>query len=138
MRVSGITPPTFETLEYGRRFEQPERFIEGFVQDLKGSVKLSTTPRYDRRLASFGSAVLAEGREAIKLGRGALVRDSELFKTIFHEEIHLRLMRKARQGQRRPLGLVMHPDVAEEEDYAERVAARYLRAYERRFGQFKH
>lgn len=94
--------------------------------------------RFDRWLAASGSAVLTDGAAAIKIGEKGLVRDSELFKTLVHEEIHLRLIRKARRGRPRALDLVTNPDALVEEDYAERVAVRYLRCYERRYTRLKH
>jgi len=82
--------------------------------------------------------VISQGREAIKVGHAGLIRDSELFKTLAHEEMHLRLMRKARRGHRNSLEVVTHPDPLIEEDYVERIAIKYLRMYERAFGKFKH
>jgi hypothetical protein len=136
------SPPVFETLEealeYGQRFQYPQGYIDDFAGRVMGGVSFSSWPRYDSRLAACGSAVVTGGREAIKIGRRALIRDTELFRTLAHEEIHLRLMRKARLGNRRALDLVTDPDPAVEEDYAERVAERFLKKYERMSGRFRH
>jgi len=81
---------------------------------------------------------MSTGREAIKIGASALIRDSELFKTLIHEEMHLRLLRKARRGHHFALNLVTDPELSLEEDYVEAVGVRYLRMHERAFGRLKH
>ena len=142
LRDMEIAPPTFatlaEALEYGQRFQQPQQFIETFLRGLHCHIIWSAPVRYDPWLASAGSAVLTERAAAIKIGELGLVRDSELFKTLVHEEMHLRLIGKARQGLPHALELVTNPNMLIEEDYAERVAIRYLRGYERRFTRLKH
>lgn len=141
-RDGEISAPIFDTLEesleYAQRFQHPQSFIDEFVKLLKGRIKLSAAPKYDSMLFASGSAVISQGREAIKIGWAGLKRDSELFKTLVHEEMHLRLMRKAGRDDRRALNLVTHPDVSVEEDYVEQIAVRYLRMYERAFGELKH
>lgn len=142
MSALDLPVPTFETLDealaYGQRFYDPQQFIDEFIARLKGHARLSAAPRYDALLVASGSAVIAARREAIKIGRAALLRDTELFKTIFHEELHLRLMQRARPGNMHALELVTHPDIFAAEEYVELVAARYLRQYELKFGRFKH
>ena len=86
----------------------------------------------------MGSAVIKANEEAIKVGVKALIRDSELFKTLFHEEAHLRLIKKARRGNPHAMEIVTHPDAFIEEDYAERIAIRYWQRYEKAFGVFRH
>ncbi len=142
LRDVEIAPPTFDTLEealaYAERFRQPEVFIKEFVNSLGGRVRFSAELRYDDWLSAAGSAVISTGREAIKIGASALIRDSELFKTAIHEEMHLRLMKKAAEDRRFALDLVTDPDPSVEEHYVETVAIRYLRMYERAFGRLKH
>jgi RHS repeat-associated protein len=142
LREVEISSPEFSTLderlEYGERFSRPQEFVDDFVRDLKGNTRLSEQPTYDPRLSASGSAVISEGEQAIKVGRSGLIRDSELFKTVFHEEGHLRQIIKARRGNIRALDLVTHPDSALEEVYVESMALRYLRLYERTFGRFRH
>ncbi len=142
LRDVEISPPVFDTLEealeYAQRFQRPQSFIDEFVKLLKGRIELSADPKYDPRLLATESAVISEGREAIKIGRSGLIHDSELFKTLIHEEMHLRLIRKARRDNRCALNIVTYPDVSVEEDYVERIAVRYLRMYERASGKFKH
>lgn len=137
-----ISAPTFdsleESLEYTQRFQNPQRFIDEFVKFHKGRIELSALPKYDSRITASGSAVISQGQEAIKIGLAGLIRDSELFKTLAHEEMHLRLIRKARRNNLRVLNIVTHPEVSVEEDYVEQIAVRYLRMYERAFGKFKH
>jgi hypothetical protein len=127
-----------ESLEYGQRFQDPAAYIDNFMRHLKGRIRFSAVPKFDAFLVAMGSAVIAINQEAIKIGGNALIRDSELFKTILHEEMHLRLFRKARKGNERALEMVTDPDTFSEEDYAERVALRYWRMYERTFGKFRH
>jgi hypothetical protein len=105
---------------------------------LKGQIRFSAVPKFDPFLVAMGSAVIKANEGAIKVGVSALIRDSELFKTIFHEETHLRLLKKARQGNQRALEIVTNPDAFIEEDYAEQVALRYWQMYEKAFGQFRH
>lgn len=142
LRDVEISPPTFdslaEALEYRQRFQQPQRFIDDFVRGLQGRIKWSAERRYDKWLAASGSAIIAAGAEVIKLGEKALVRDSELFKTLIHEELHLRLIRRARRGKHHALDLVTDPQAAVEEDYVEQVAVRYLKLYEHSYGRLKH
>ncbi|MGH9799655.1 MAG: hypothetical protein ACRD82_04760 [Blastocatellia bacterium] len=142
LRDVEISPPTFETLEealeYAERFQQPQVFVDRFVASLKGRLMFSAPLKFDSLLSASGSAVISPGREAIKIGEAALVRDSELFKTLVHEEMHLRLVQKARSGNQRSLEVVTHPDLLVEEDYVERIAIRYLKMYENVFGKFKH
>jgi len=142
LRDVEIAPPTFNTLQealaYADRFSQPKIFIEEFANSLGRRVRLSADLRYDAWLSAAGSAVISAGHEAIKIGRAALIRDSKLFKTVVHEEMHLRLMRKARRGNHLALNLVTDPDLSVEEDHVEAVAIRYLRMHERTFGKFRH
>lgn len=65
-------------------------------------------------------------------------KSHRLLKTLIHEELHLRLIRKARWGSHHALDLVTDPNVAAEEDYVEQVAVRYLKLYERRVGRLRH
>jgi hypothetical protein len=142
LRDVEISPPVFDTLEealeYAERFQEPQLFIDEFVNAHRSKVKFSAPLKYDSRLAASGSAIISPGREAIKIGSIALIRDSELFKTIIHEEMHLRLARKARRGSPFSLNLVTEPDAFVEEEYVERIAAKCLSRYERAFGKFKH
>jgi len=142
LRDVEISPPIFNTLEealeYAERFQRPELFIDEFVNAIRSRVKFSAQLKYDSRLAASGSAVISPGRETIKIGAAALIRDSELFKTIIHEEMHLRLARKTRRGNPFSLNLVTAPDAFAEEDYVERIATKCLRHYERAVGKFKH
>lgn len=137
-----ISAPAFdsleESLEYTRRFQNPQGFIDEFVKLLKGRIKLSADPKYDSRIMASGSAIISRGQEAIKIGLAGLICDSELFKTLVHEEMHLRLIRKAERSNLRILNIVTNPDVSVEEDYVEQIAVRYLRMYEGAFGKFKH
>ncbi|MDX2041317.1 MAG: hypothetical protein SF097_08710 [Acidobacteriota bacterium] len=142
LRDVEISPPTFETFEealgYAERFQQPQAFVTRFVASLNGRLRFSAPIKFDSFLSASGSAVISPGREAIKIGEAALVRDSELFKTLVHEEMHLRLIRKAREGSQRALNFVTDPQIATEEDYVERIAVRYLRMYESAFEKFNH
>lgn len=142
LRDVEISTPTFDTLEealaYAERFQQPHAFVEQFVASLKGRLRFSAPLKFDAWLSASGSAVITPGREAIKIGEAALVRDSELFKTLVHEEMHLRLMRKARNGNQMALEIVTNPDLLGEEDFVERIAIRYLKMYETVFGKFRH
>lgn len=142
LRDVEISPPIFdkleEALEYAERFQQPQLFVDAFVKAIRGRIKFSAPLKYDSHLAASGSAVISLGREMIKIGSAALIRDSELFKTLVHEEMHLRLAWKARRGNSFSLNLVTEPDVFAEENYVEQVAMMYLRRYERAFGKFKH
>lgn len=65
-----ISAPTFDTfeesLEYAQRFQHPQSFIDEFVKLLEGRIELSADPRYDPNLLACGSAVISQGREAIK------------------------------------------------------------------------
>ena len=142
LRDVEISPPTFDTfeesLEYAERFRQPQVFIDQFADLLRNGLKFSARLKYDQWLSAAGSAVISAGQEAIKIGQAALIRDSELFKTIVHEEMHLRLIRKAREGRYFALNLVTDPDPSVEENYVEDIAVRYLRMYQRAFGKLKH
>lgn len=142
LRDVEISPPTFDTLEealaYAERFRQPQMYVEQFAASLKGRLRFSAPLRFDMWLSASGSAVISPGCEAIKIGEVALVRDSELFKTLVHEEMHLRLIRKARNGNPKALEIVTNPDLLVEEDFVEKIAIRYLRMYETVFGQFRH
>lgn len=140
-RETEVEPPTFEKIEefyeYVRRRDEPQKFLDEFIAELKG-VKPSVKLIFDAKLISAGSARVAVGKERIRIGEKALIRDSELFKTVFHEEGHLHLMRKALKGNSRALELVTNPNRFPEEEAVEKAAIRYLRLYERRFGKFKH
>lgn len=142
LRDVEISPPTFDTLEealeYAERFQQPQLFVDQFVALFKWRLRFSALLKFDSLLSASGSAVISPGRETIKLGEAALIRDSELFKTLIHEEMHLRLRRKARKGNKSALEIVTNPDLLVEEDYVERTAIRYLKMYETAFGKFKH
>lgn len=136
-----IEPPIFDRIEefyeYAVRRDEPQKFIDEFVGNLKG-LKPFVKPIFAGKLLNAGSARVEIGKERIRLGEKALIRDSELFKTIFHEEMHLRIMKKAVDGNFRALNLVTDPNRFLEEYYAEKVALRYFRFYERKFGMFKH
>jgi hypothetical protein len=142
LRDVEISPPTFESLEealeYAERFQQPQAFVDQFVASLKSKLRFSAPLKFDPWLSASGSAVISPWREAIKIGEAALVRDSELFKTLVHEEMHLRLIRKARNGSPKALEIVTNPNLLIEEDFVERIAIRYLKMYEAVFGKFKH
>ena len=113
-------------------------FLDEFIAQLRGRVRFTVTPCFDTRLAASGSTTWEAGQEAIKIGASGLIRDTELFKTLVHEEMHLRLWRKAQRDQYRALEFLTVSDESLEEDYVERVAVRYLRSYEKRWGRFKH
>jgi hypothetical protein len=140
-RETEIEPPTFEKIEefheYARRRDEPQKFLDEFIAQLKG-IKPSVKPIFDAKLINAGSVTVVAGKEKMRIGEKALIRDSELFKTVFHEEGHLRLRRKASKDIRRALELVTNPDRFPEEEAVEKAAIRYLRFYERRFGKFKH
>lgn len=142
LRDVEISPPTFDTLEealaYADRFRQPQLFIEQFAASLKGRSRFSAPLNFDPWLSASGSAVISPGREVIKVGETALIRDSELFKTLVHEEMHLRLIRRARNGNQKALEIVTDPDLLAEEDFVERIAIRYLKMYEAVWGEFRH
>jgi hypothetical protein len=101
-------------------------------------IAFSANPVYEEGLLALGSAVITPPHEAIKIGKAGLVRDSELFKTLIHEEMHLRLMRKARNDNLNALLIVTSPDATVEEEYVERIAVRCMRLHERRYGKLKH
>jgi hypothetical protein len=87
LRDVEIAPPTHnsleESLEYGQRFQDPAGYVAEFIGKLKGRIRFSAVPKFDPFLAAMGSAVIRANEEAIKIGVNALIRDSELFKTIF-------------------------------------------------------
>ena len=92
-----------------------------------------------------GAATTVSGMERIRVGYDAIIRDSELFATIFHEEMHLRVMQKALRDQAKGkikatskwIDLHTGPRILEE-DYIEAVARRYLRKYEDKLEAFAH
>jgi hypothetical protein len=137
-----IAKPPFgsldEFLEHSARYENPQGFIDNFVENLKGNVHLSQRPQYNPLFTEFkpGSAIVTPGQESINIGETALHRESELFKTIFHEEGHLRLAAKAQRGNQKALSRISSLDA--EEEYVERVAVRYYERYVKKYGGFKY
>ncbi|VAW62462.1 hypothetical protein MNBD_GAMMA08-1541 [hydrothermal vent metagenome] len=95
-----IESPSFESLndyfEYGQRFENPQSFINEFIINQKINVNFSFKPKFDSNIVSSGKARI--GKETL-IGEKALVRDSELFKTLAHEEGHQRLKIRAVKEQ---------------------------------------
>jgi len=147
-RETEITPPDFKKL-YDDDYEaytalqnyyfarhDIQQFIDRFVADLQG-VKPSVRPVYNRNLSKLvsGRVLLRPERQSIEIGSGYL-RDSELFKTIFHEEMHVRLYLRARESSLRAKKIISDIDV--EEEYVENVALRYFRFYVRQYGKFEH
>ncbi len=74
-----ISAPTFdsleESLEYTRRFQNPQEFIDEFVKLHKGRIELSADPKYDPRIIASGSAVILQGQE-ISLRMTSLYRSA--------------------------------------------------------------
>ena len=143
-----IGKPNFTNLdefyEHAARYAYPQGFVDDFVEDLQG-VKPSRRPLYDSTLQPAGSATVGgDNVYRIRIGEQGIHRDSELFKTIFHEEMHLRIDKRMRAGNLpdRTLSRLTDPrfeSVLEaEEEYVERVAIRYYSLYRRRFGDFPY
>ncbi|BBB62286.1 hypothetical protein UNDKW_4013 [Undibacterium sp. KW1] len=125
---------------YTERYADPRGFVDDFVSQMKG-IKPSVDPLYDPKLTSYGSALVAPqvpvGSEVLRIGKSALIRDSELFKSIWHEEMHIRLGRQAQLGNWKAMELTTGP-LIHEEIYVERVATRYAKLYQMKHGQFNH
>jgi hypothetical protein len=138
-----IGKPIFETYADKVRYEKarqiPQEYINGFVQShfLSRGMRFAVQPIYDNityRKGTAGTAVVSKGHEAIKIGT-AILRDSELFKTIIHEEMHLRLEMRCREGSIKSLEIITRPETGlkaidgryfrSEEEYVEEIALRY-------------
>jgi hypothetical protein len=143
-----IGKPKFNSLDefnvHAERYSDPQKFIDDFVDNLQG-VKPSRAPRYDPKLQSSGSATVGtEEVYRIRLGEQAIHRDSELFKTIFHEEMHLRIDRRINARTLPDSTLSRLTDsrfnsvLDAEEEYVEMVAVRYYSFYQRKFGSFHY
>ncbi|WP_240358738.1 RHS repeat domain-containing protein [Myxococcus vastator] len=121
-----VSAPEFSDLDewyqYKERYVDPQAFIDGFVVDSCMRVKFSFRPNFDPKLKSSGKVRLDVSTH---IGHPALVRDSELFKTLAHEESHHRLNARAKRGSERATRLRRNIEV--EEDYVEEVAKRYFR-----------
>jgi hypothetical protein len=148
LREVDISLPNFasyaEWFAYRQARQNPQVYIDRFVANLKG-VRPSVAPEYDAFLERAGvcgsatiSSTIAMRVDRIRIGT-AYLRDSELFKTIFHEEMHIRVRNYALQGRQHHLRLATDPlnDILEEE-YVEDVAIRYYNMYIRRYGAFAH
>jgi len=125
-RYSEIAPPGFSCLEdwfkYRQRYQNPQQFIDDFIIQKHIRVRFTFPPTFELNLASFGKARIGE---FTKIGKKALVRDSELCKTLIHEEIHHRLAARERQGDIKARKL--RASLALEENYADEAANRYFR-----------
>ena len=83
-----------------------------------------------------GGAITTPGQEAINIGEVALRRDSELFKTLVHEEYHHILARRAMEGSKRAGKILENLDF--EERFVERNAIRVYNNYIKKYGEFEH
>ena len=121
-----ISPPSFSCLEdwfrYRQRYQRPQQFIDDFIIQKQIKVRFTFPPTFDANLAAFGKARISE---FTKIGKKALVRDSELCKTLIHEEIHHRLAAREKRGDIKARRLTA--SLALEENYADEVANRYFR-----------
>lgn len=155
-RNVAIGKPLFDTYAEKVRYEQsrqiPQDYINTFVQMyfLSRGLNFIAQPLYDDityRKGTAGAAVISKGYEAIRIGT-AILRDSELFKTIVHEEIHLRLEIRRRRGSIKSLDIMTRPEMGlwdargwylrSEEEYAETTAVRYYQQYIIKYGKFDH
>lgn len=128
LREVEVSPPPFDSLDdwhlYKERYNDPQAFIDDFLKRTEMNFETKFHPTFDKKLQSSGKAKIGE---ASLIGERALVRDSELFKTIAHEELHQRLAQRATRGSERAQKLREVLDV--EEDYVESVAVRYYKKY---------
>jgi len=125
-RESEINPPSFSCLEdwfkYRRRYQEPQQFIDDFIRQKNIQVRFTFPPTFEPNLVSFGKVRIGE---FTKIGEKALVRDSELCKTLIHEEIHHRLAAREQRGNLRARQIRL--SLALEESYADEVTNRYFR-----------
>ena len=116
------------------------KYYGDFVSNLKGIASLAVQHEF-RQGANYDGALsypaVPVGAKRTFVGEMGLVRDSEFFTTVHHEEMHVRLGRQAAQGNSKALDLLTGP-LAGEETYVEAVAARYARMYQRKYGPFQH
>ncbi|RKI37803.1 hypothetical protein D7Y27_24905 [Corallococcus sp. AB004] len=131
LREVEVSPPSFSDRDdwytYKDRYSDPQAFVDDFIENQPMNVEFTFKPTYDPRLQSSGKAKLGY---ASLIGEKALVRDSELFKTLAHEEMHQRLWRRLERGSERAKKLTETLDI--EEDYVESVAVRYYRMWSRK------
>jgi len=139
-----VKPPEFNNLDdwyaYKEARSDGAKYLGDFVSNLKGNVRLTVQPEF-RQGSNYGGALsypaVPVGAERTFVGEMGLVTDSELFKTVFHEEMHVRLGRQAASGNYKALDLLTGP-LSFEENYVEAVATRYSRMYQNKFGAFQH
>jgi len=139
-----VQPPEFNNLDDWYAYKDARRdggkYLSDFISNLKGNIKLTVQPEF-RQGANYGGALsypaVPVGAERTFVGEMALVRDSELFTTVYHEEMHVRLGQQAAAGNQKALDLITGP-LSAEESYVEAVAARYARMYQNKFGPFQH
>lgn len=152
-----VTPPVFqdyaEKVKWQHAQQYPQEYIDNFVSvvDQSGkvvggnfrNVRLTKQPQF-RQLTfdkgQSGAAIVTKGKEASFIGT-AIRRDSELFKTIAHEEMHLRLAERVRRlggaGVDNTWSQIIR-DIDLEEEYVEAVAVRYYRMFVAKNGPFPH
>ena len=139
-----VQPPEFSNLDdwyaYKEARSDGAQYLSDFTSNLKGNARLTVQPQF-RQGANYGGALsypaVPVGAEQTFVGEMALVRDSELFTTMYHEEMHVRLGRQAAAGNSKALDLITGP-LNVEENYVESVAARYARMYQNKYGPFQH
>ena len=117
---------------YRQRYQNPQQFIDNFIISYRIRVKFTFPPIFCSDLISFGKARIGEFTQ---IGKKALIRDSELFKTLIHEEIHHRIAARERRSNLKAQRL--RSSLALEENYADEVASRYLRMKSREI-TFEH
>ncbi|OWQ46363.1 hypothetical protein CDL60_12820, partial [Roseateles noduli] len=139
-----VKPPQFDNLDDWYAYREARldgaKYVDDFISDLKGNARLTVQPEF-RQGTNYGGALtfpaVPVGSQKAFVGEMALVRDSELFTTIFHEEMHVRIGERAAAGNVRALDLVTGP-LIREENYVESVATRYARMYQNKYGPFQH
>jgi XTP/dITP diphosphohydrolase len=123
---SDISSPSFSRLEdwfrYRQRYQKPQQFIDDFIIQKRIKVRFTFPPTFEPNLAAFGKVRIGEFTQ---IGQKALVRDSELCKTLIHEEIHHRLAAREKRGDIKARKL--RGSLALEENYADEAANRYFR-----------
>ncbi len=100
-----VRPPEFSNLDdryaYKDARSAEAKYLGDFVSSLKGNSSFTVQPEF-RQGANYGGALsypaVSVGAERTFVGEMGLVRDSELFKTVYHEEMHVRLGRQAADG----------------------------------------
>ncbi|WP_226994138.1 RHS repeat-associated core domain-containing protein [Myxococcus hansupus] len=126
LREVEVSAPDFSDLDewyqYKERYVDPQAFIDNFIVENRMRVEFTFKPGFEPRLKSSGKAKLDSSTQ---IGESALIRDSELFKTLAHEEAHHRLNERAKRGSGRAERLRRTMEV--EENYVEEVAKRYFR-----------